>query len=138
MISRPRGWQHLRQPDDVDAEIEQTLSKIISGLSHVRISSYSMLNVERLNPMNMLGEVGNEVQRFEMLEVALDGVRRFALLMFVGEWAALGVLGTIENMAVGADVDEAFQAEGATAHVLDQAFDGGGWRRHGRGRCGQR
>ena len=52
--------------------------------------------------------------------------RGIAVVIFIGKRAAIGVLGAVENMAVGADVDEALQAEGAAAHVLDQAFDGGG------------
>ena len=75
---------------------------------------------------NVLGEIGNEIQRCEMLKIALDGMRRFSVLIFIGKRVAFGVLGAVENMAIGADVDEAFQAEGAAAHVLDQAFDGGG------------
>jgi len=63
---------------------------------------------------DVLCEFGDEIQRFEMLEVALDGVRRFAVLIFIGKGAALGVLGA----------DAAVDAEAAVfpgAHDVDDA-----------------
>jgi hypothetical protein len=74
---------------------------------------------------DVLGELGQEVQRLEDLEVAADPGEQ-TVAGRLGETSAATLLSEVEDLAVVGDPDHAGEAERAAQHVLGQTLEPGG------------
>lgn len=70
----------------------------------------------------MLGELGQKIEWFENLKVALHA-RLHSIYLQIGERPASLLLGLIDDLARVADLDQSRQTERTTSHVLDQPLD---------------
>ncbi len=73
---------------------------------------------------DVLGEFGDEVQGIKDLEVT-GNVPQVVTACGLGEASGGFLLGQVEDLALVCDTDHAIQAEGASEHVLRQAFTSG-------------
>jgi hypothetical protein len=73
---------------------------------------------------DVLGELGDEVQGVEDLEVAADVAEEVGA-RGLGKALAVGLLGAVEDLALVGDADQALEAEGTAQHVLGQALAAG-------------
>ena len=73
---------------------------------------------------DVLGELGDEVQGIEDLEVAADAAEEVAACG-LGKALAVGLFGAVEDRALRGDADQALEAERTAQHVLGETFAAG-------------